>query len=140
MTRSAIAMLALACIALPGAAGDKTKEERPKLSLRPSPRHGFSPLNVTFTLQLKGGDDIERYYCPEVEWEWGDGGKSVREGDCDPFEPGTKIKRRYTEQHRFKRAGTYRIKVSLSRADRRIAQTSVKVSVKPGLGDRNRPY
>jgi hypothetical protein len=140
MTRSAIAMLALACIALPGAAGDKTKEERPKLSLRPSPRHGFSPLNVTFTLQLKGGDDIEKYYCPEVEWEWGDGGKSVREGDCDPFEPGTKIKRRYTEQHRFKRAGTYRIKVSLSRADRRIAQTSVKVSVKPGLGDRNRPY
>jgi len=140
MTRTAIAMLALASIALPGAAGDKTKEEKPKLSLRPSPRHGFSPLNVTFTLQLKGGDDIEKYYCPGVEWEWGDGGKSVREGDCDPFEPGTKIKRRFTEQHRFKRAGTYRIKVSLSRADRRFAQTSVKVTVKPGLGDRNRPY
>jgi len=81
MMRTAIAMLALLCIALPGAAGDKVKEEKPKLSLRPSPRQGFSPLNVTFTLQLKGGDDLEKYYCPEVEWEWGDGGKSVREGE-----------------------------------------------------------
>ncbi len=140
MMRSAIAMLALLCLALPGSAGDKAKEKKPKLDLRPSPRHGFSPLNVTFTLQLKGGDDLEKYYCPELEWEWGDGGKSVSESDCDPFEPETKIQRRFTKQHRFRRAGTYRIKVSLSRADRRFAQTSVKVTVRPGLGDPRRRY
>jgi len=139
MYRAAAAMLAILSLAVLGAAGDKDKDKgkgkRPKFELRSAPRFAFSPVNVLFTAELKGGDDLEEYYCPEIEWDWDDGGKSVQESDCDPFEPGVKIARRYTEYHEYRRAGTYRVKVTLRRNDDAIAQASVRVTVKPGLGD-----
>ncbi len=137
MLRVAVAILAALAVSAPSLADDKPKGKRPKLKLRSSPRHGFAPLDVLFTVELKGGDDLELYYCPEVEWEWSDGGKSVREGDCDPFEPGMKIERRHTARHRFQFAGSYRVKVRLLKAGRKFAQTSMKLRVRPGL---EQPY
>jgi hypothetical protein len=135
--RAVVALFAaglLAC-ALPGAAAEKDKG-KPHLELRSAPRFAFSPVNVLFTAELKGGGDIEQYYCPEVEWEWGDGGKSVQESDCPPFVAGeTKIDRRFTNYHEYRRAGNYRITVSLRKADDTIAKTSVTLQVKPGIGD-----
>ena len=139
MYRAAVAMLILFSLAAPGAAGDKDKDKKkgkkPNLVLRSAPRFAFSPVNVLFTAELKGGDDLEEYYCPEIEWDWDDGGKSVQESDCDPFEPGMEITRRFTEYHEYRRAGTYRVKVTLKRTDDAFAQASVRVTVKPGLGD-----
>jgi hypothetical protein len=136
MVRIALLLgLALAHVS-PLLAADKPKTKRPAMELRTSPRFGFSPLRVLFTLELKGGDDIEDYYCPEIEWEWDDGGKSVEESDCPPFEPGvTTIERRRTASHEYGLAGTYRIEVTLRKADRVIAKQSVSLTVRPGLGD-----
>ena len=56
----------------------------------------FSPVNVLLTAELTGGDDVDEYYCPEIEWNWDDGGKSVHEADCAPLESGGTFERRYT--------------------------------------------
>jgi PKD repeat protein len=127
---------ALALAAGLAAAAD-AKPKKPKLDLRATPRMAFSPVNVFFTAELSGGDDVEEYYCPELEWEWDDGGKSTQESDCPPFEAGkTKIERRYTADHEYRRAGVYNVKLTMRRADRSLAAASVRVTVRPGLGDR----
>ncbi len=130
-----IPVLLLAALASPAMSASKGK--KPSLDLRPAPRFGFSPVNVLFTAELKGGDDIEDYYCPELEWIWSDGGKSVKEADCPPFERGvTKIDRRFTNEHEFKDSGIYTVQLTLRKADRVIARQTVSVTVRPGLGDR----
>jgi hypothetical protein len=84
-----------------------------------------------------GGDDVEELYCPELEWDWDDGGKSVHESDCAPFEAGvTKLERRYTAEHEYRKAGVYNVKVTMRRSNRPLAVASVKITVRPGLGDR----
>ncbi len=115
----------------------EAKPKKPRLDLRATPRMAFSPVNVFFTAELTGGDDVEEYYCPELEWEWDDGGKSTQESDCPPWEAGkTKIERRFTSDHEFRRAGVYNVKVTMRRSDRSMAAASVRVTVRPGLGDR----
>lgn len=134
MKRLAVLLLVLAAFAAPPAYADKVK--KPRLEVRATPRMAFSPVRVMLTAELTGGDDVEEYYCPEIEWEWADGGKSVQESDCEPFEPGvTKIQRRFTYDHQYNRAGIYNVRVTMRRAERSIATASVKITVRPGLGD-----
>jgi hypothetical protein len=114
----------------------KAKPKKPHLDLRATPRTGFSPVTVFLTAELTGGDDVEEMHCPEVEWDWGDGGKSTHEGDCDPFEAGTKIQRRFTAEHEYGRSGIYNISVSLRRVGKTLAKNSVRVTVRPGLTER----
>ena len=139
---------ALACAALcagasgPSRADDHKNDDakkgggkRPGMELRSSPRFAFSPANVLFTAELKGGDDVEELYCPEVEWEWGDGGKSVKEGDCDPWTEGAKIERRFTANHTFQFAGVYRVKATLRKTGKQILSQSMTLTIRAGLGD-----
>lgn len=129
----ALALLAPA-VALPAKDDPKKK---PGLELRASPRYAFSPAEIFFTAELKGGDDVEELYCPEVEWEWGDGGKSVTEADCDPWTPSSRIERRFTAYHTFQFAGLYRTKVTLRRSGKAILSQTVQVTIRAGLGDRS---
>ena len=134
------ALLAAALVVptIGSAAANEAKAKKPKLDLRATPRMAFSPVNVLLTAELTGGDDVEEYYCPELEWDWDDGGKSVHEADCPEYEAGkTKIERRFTEEHEYGKAGTYNVKVTMRRANRTLAQTTVKITVRPGLGDRS---
>jgi hypothetical protein len=132
----AFILLAVALGADAAAAAD-AKPKKPRLDLRATPRMAFSPVNVFLTAELSGGDDVEEYYCPELEWEWDDGGKSTQESDCAPFEAGkTKIERRFTADHEYRRAGVFNVKVTMRRAGRNLATASVRVTVRPGLGDR----
>ena len=101
-----------------------------------SPRFSFSPAELMFTAELKGGDDVEEYYCPEIEWEWGDGGKSVQEADCDPWKPDTKIERRFVNRHVFVESGIYQTRVTLRKSNKTIATQTVEVTVRPGVGER----
>ena len=59
----ALALLAAFALALPVSvsvrADDKKKAKKPELTLRATPRFTFSPANILFTAELKGGDDIE---------------------------------------------------------------------------------
>lgn len=133
--RALLTLLASIAAALP-AAGSDAKLKKPSLTLRSSPRFAFSPVRVLFVAELSGGDDVEEYYCPELEWEWDDGSKSVQEPDCEPFVPGqTKIERRFSAEHEYRRASTYNVKVSLKRLGKTFVNQSVRLTVRPGVGD-----
>src|SRR5439155_2286856 len=128
-----------AALAFPVAAGggkQEAKLKKPHLELRATPRMAFSPVNIFLIAELQGGDDVEEYYCPQLEWDWDDGGKSVHEGDCPPFVTGTtRIERRFTAEHEYRRSGIFTIKVTMRRANRSLAASNVRVTVRPGLGD-----
>jgi PKD repeat protein len=134
-----IAALALGVAALASPQNKKDDEDRkakkPALELRMSPRFSFSPVNILFTAELTGGEDSEEYHCPELEWDWDDGGRSGGESDCDPYESGAKMERRFTANHLYKTAGIYTVKLTLRKASRTIAAQTVKVTVRPGVGD-----
>ena len=84
----AAAAAAFAAIVMIGGtveAQDK-KPKRPKISIRSSPQMAFTPATITFTVELKGGDDdFEEYYCGSVEWDWADGTRSESSDDCEPY-------------------------------------------------------
>ena len=140
MTRAALAAVIAIALAAPASAGEarpEAKLKKPRLDLRATPRMAFSPVNIFLIAELQGGDDVEEYYCPQLEWDWDDGGKSVHEGDCPPFVAGTtKIDRRFTAEHEYRRSGIYSIKVTMRRANRSLAASNVRVTIRPGLGDR----
>jgi len=120
-----------------GKPADAPKLKKPKLDLRATPRMAFSPVNILLVAELTGGDDVEEYYCPELEWDWDDGGKSVHEADCPEYEAGkSTIERRFTAEHQYPKAGLYNVKLTMRHANRTLAQTTIKITVRPGLGDR----
>ena len=133
--KRAVALAVGATLATALTAGAADKPKKPTLELRVAPRMAFSPVTALFTAELKGGDDVEEFYCPEVEWEWDDGGKSVQESDCPPFEAGVKLERRFTGTHEYRRAGSYTIRITLRRTGNAFAAQSVRLAVRPGLAD-----
>src|SRR5262245_41655515 len=123
-TRMKRGMALVAALALAGAGAGlaedqaQAKGKKPKLDLRATPRMAFSPVSVLFTAEFMGGDDVEEFHCPEIEWDWDDGGKSVQESDCPPYTPGMKIERRFTNDHEYQKAGIYNIKATFRRTNR----------------------
>ena len=109
---------------------------RPKLTLKAQPLIAMSPARVVLTAELVGGaNDYEDYYCPAIEWDWGDGTQSESSTDCEPYEPGkSEIKRRFTKEHVF-RAGAFRVGFRLKRRDKSVAFATVSIQVRPGLRD-----
>jgi hypothetical protein len=136
MKRLALLVLLLAATAAAPASADGTKVKKPHLDMRATPRMAFSPVCILVTAELVGGSDVEEYHCTEIEWDWDDGGKSVQESDCKPFEPGvTKIERRFTATHGYPKAGIYNVRITMRRSNRPLATAAVRVTVRPGLGD-----
>ena len=86
MRTTTLTAIIIAALATAGFTAEKTR--KPRLDLRAAPRMAFSPVNVLLTAELMGGDDVDQFYCPEIEWNWDDGGKSVHESDCAPLEAG----------------------------------------------------
>jgi hypothetical protein len=111
------------------------KLKKPKLELRAAPRMSFSPANVLLTAELTGGGDVEEFYCPEIEWDWDDGGKSTHQDDCAPYDERAQIERRYTAEHEYRKAGIYTAKVTLRHSNKQVAVQTVRITVRPGLGD-----
>jgi hypothetical protein len=135
----ATAVLAIAAFAPLGAAqkGDKAKDQdasRPRITLRAQPVVAVSPARIVLTAELVGGaDDFQEFYCPTVEWAWGDDTVSESTVDCDPYEAGkSQIKRRFTVEHVFRRAGVYKIYFHMKRKDKMLGSASVTVQVQPG--------
>src|SRR5437016_6990327 len=114
------------------AAKSKEDEKRPKLTLKAQPMISISPARVVLTAELVGGpNDFEEFYCPTIEWDWGDGTQSESTTDCAPYEPGkSEIKRRFTVEHVF-RAGSYRVMVKLKRLEKPVASAGVGIQVRP---------
>ena len=126
----------LTAVALSPSLAEEAKKEskRPSLSLKASPGTGMVPIRVSATAEFKGGDDdFQEYYCPTIEWNWGDGTVSEASADCQPYEAGiSQIRRRYTVSHTYKRAGAFRISFRLKMKDRVIASQTTQVRLLGG--------
>jgi hypothetical protein len=117
-------------------APSKDKTEKPSLKLTARPALGMSPQRVVLTADLNGGpNDSEDFYCPTIEWDWGDGTMSESMSDCEPYEPGkSEIRRRFTIDHIF-RAGNYRVALRLKKRDKMVASATVNIEIRPGIRD-----
>lgn len=112
-------------------------EKKPALSVKASPAVSFSPSRVVLQADVRGGpDDYEEYYCATVEWDWGDGTKSEASYDCEPYEAGkSEIRRRYSIDHVYRQAGSYRVQFSLKQDRRVVAAANTTIQVRPGIRD-----
>ena len=136
LTRAGAVCLTVAAV-LCMAAAPQTDKDRPKASLKATPMVSRAPSRVVLTAELTGGsNDYEDFYCPTVEWDWGDGTQSESTNDCAPYEAGkSEIKRRFTVEHRFQRPGAFRVTFKLKRHDKATGFASVSLQVRPGLRD-----
>lgn len=136
--RTLAAVFAFALISS-GAVGAQRDDgdRKPSLSLRATPPVGFSPLRVRVVVDVRGGaNDYSDFYCPSIEWDWGDGTVSESAEDCDPYEAGkSTIRRRFTAEHVFRQAGTYQVFFRLKQKDKTIAASSSNVQVRAGVRD-----
>jgi hypothetical protein len=121
----------------PAQGSDVKETKRPGLSLKASPVISFSPARIVLTAELKGGpNDFEEYYCPTVEWDWGDGTHSEATADCEPYEAGkSEIKRRYIVEHVYRYAANYRVQFKLKKKDKVLSAVTATVQVRPGVRD-----
>ena len=124
---AAVVVLSVAGAAL---AGDGAKGKRPRLDLRASPRVALSPVEILLTGQLKGGAELEEFYCPGLEWEWGDGTRRASESDCAPFDAGAALERFFSARHAYRSPGAYSVRLTLRRANRTVAVATVAVMVR----------
>jgi hypothetical protein len=140
LIRATRVLSVLALILALGAAAHAQKageDKKPSLSLKATPVAGFAPLRIRVTVDVRGGaDDSQDYYCPSVDWEWGDDLNSGNSEDCSPYEAGkSSIKRRYTAEHTYRNAGTYKLVFRLKQKDRVVGMGTTSVEVRPGLRD-----
>jgi len=138
------AALAILCVlgAIPvaRAAGGAQKpgdEKKPSLTLKATPPLGFSPLRVHIGVDVRGGpDDYLDFYCPTIEWDWGDGTVSENSEDCEPYQEGTSaIRRRFSNDHVYRQGGAYRVMFRLKQKTKVIASASANVQVRAGVRD-----
>lgn len=110
---------------------EKPDTKRPSLSLRATPASGTVPIRIFVSAELKGGDgDYEDYYCPTVEWVWGDGTLSASTADCEPYEAGkSQIRRRFSADHLYKYPGGVRVTLRLKKKDRVVASIATPVQL-----------
>jgi hypothetical protein len=110
------------------------RQGRPRLSLRASPPVGIAPARIVLTAILDGGaNDYQDYYCASVEWDWGDGTRSEASSDCDPYEAGkSEIRRRFTTERMFRRAGNNKVVIRLKQRDKEVAAATINVVIQPG--------
>jgi hypothetical protein len=113
------------------------KDNKPKLSVKANPAMATSPARIVASADLSGGaNDYEEFYCPSIEWEWGDDTRSTTSADCEPYQAGkSEIKRRFSADHVYRLAGDFRIQFRLKKKDKSIASAGTSVKIRPGLGD-----
>jgi hypothetical protein len=128
------ACLLLAGDAAIGATG-QNEGKKPSLSLKATPPISFSPARVRVVVEVRGGaDDYEEFYCPTIEWEWGDGTSSENASDCDPYERGkSSIRRRFSADHVYRLPGNFKVLFRIKQKNKVIAATSANVQVRPGV-------
>lgn len=144
----ALAIAAVAGLgARPADGSDRTdkdkdaKDRKPSIVVKVTPPMSMTPARVTATAELKGGaDDYEDYYCPTIEWEWGDETKSEQTIDCTPFEAGkSQIRRRFTGEHTYQMSGNYRVQFRMKRANKVLGGGSATLQVRAGIREQSFP-
>lgn len=128
------ALAAALCAGPAWSAQRENQDKKPSLSLKANPPVGFSPLHVRALVDVRGGaDDYSEFYCPSIEWDWGDGTISENSSDCDPYEAGkSTIRRRFAADHIYYQSGAFRAVFRLKQKNRAVAIASVNIQVRPG--------
>ena len=123
-----------AALLWPGHALDAADKPKRGLELRASPQVAFSPARIVLTGELKGiSSKDEELFCPEVEWDWGDGTQSTASADCGPFEPDTsETKLRYVQQHTFDYPGRFKVVLRLKRGPQLLLAGTTTLTVRAG--------
>jgi hypothetical protein len=113
------------------------EKKKPSITVRVNPPAGFSPLKVFVSAEIKGGaDDFRDFYCPTIEWDWGDDTSAERTSDCDPYEEGkSEIRRRYSTTRIFQTAGNYKVSFRLKQNNKVVGSAITTVQVRPGVRD-----
>lgn len=140
---AALLILAAAGAVLPASgAGRENEDKKPSLSLKATPPVAFSPAKIRVVAEIRGGaNDYEEFYCPTVEWDWGDGTVSENTVDCDPYEAGkSEIRRRFSAEHTYHTSGNFKVFFRLKRKNKTVAATSANVQIRPGLRDQSWPH
>ena len=132
-------VLALGALLLIPANALQAREQgnkKPSLSLKATPAVSFAPARIVVVAEVKGGsNDFEDFYCPSIEWDWGDLTTSTAETDCEPYQAGkSEIRRRYTVEHRYKNPGGFKIVLRLKKSNKIIATANTMIQVRAGLG------
>jgi hypothetical protein len=151
--RAFCTLAAVIAIALPSAHAWSAQREsgddkKPSLALRANPPVGFSPLRVRLVVDARGGsDDYADFYCPTIEWDWGDDTRAESTSDCEPYQEGkTEIRRRDTVSRIFQSSGSFKVAFRLKQNDKVVGSSTTTVQVRPGLRDggmcceEERPY
>ena len=138
--RACCTLAAVIAIALPSAQAWSAQREggddkKPSLALRANPPVGFSPLRVRLVVDARGGsDDYVDFYCPTIEWDWGDGTSSENSADCDPYEAGkSTIQRRWSAEHIYRQAGNFKVMFRIKQKNKAIAASTANVQVRAGM-------
>lgn len=118
-----------------GAESDKPK--RVSIDLRITPAVSFAPSRVRAIAELKLPDDrTAEFYCPAVEWDWGDLTESEESNECEPYEAGVSTVRRvFSAEHTFQTGGRYRVQLRLKRNRKVLASASTTVTIRAGVRD-----
>ena len=96
--------------------GGKARGEEAAAGPAGQPAHGLLSREHPAHRGAQGGDNVDDFHCPEVEWDWDDGGRSVHQEDCAPLETGAALERRFTANHAYRQAGTYNVKITMRHA------------------------
>jgi hypothetical protein len=138
--RASCTLAAVIAIALPSAQAWSAQREggedkKPSLALRANPPVGFSPLRVRLVVDARGGsDDYVDFYCPTIEWDWGDGTSSENSADCDPYEAGkSTIQRRWSAEHVYRQSGNFKVMFRLKQKNKPIAASTANIQVRAGM-------
>ena len=134
-TLAAVLAIAVPSVRAWGSQREGGDDKKPSLALKANPPVGFSPLRVRVSVDARGGaDDYADFYCPSIEWDWGDGTVSENSSDCDPYEAGkSSITRRWTAEHIYRQAGAFKVVFRIKQKTRAIAASSTNVQVRPGM-------
>src|SRR5438034_28727 len=95
------------------------KGKKPSVSLKVTPPLAIAPANVRAAVEIRGGaDNYEDFYCPAIEWDWGDDTRSESVKDCEPYEAGrSTIPRRFSTNHTYQQSGNYKVTFRMKRKD-----------------------
>ncbi len=141
MKKLAPAAILAFCVAFSFAGSKKSTDPKDTgktaLTLRATPAMAFAPARISLSAQLKNAPvDNEEFYCPTVQWDWGDGTISESSSDCDPFQPNkSEIQTSFTVQHVYNLGGEYTVRLSLKKADKVVALATASLNITRALGE-----
>ena len=110
---------------------EQQSTERPSLSLRVSQEFNSRRGLVRASLEIRGGsDNYEEFYCPALEWDWGDDTFSEAKRDCEPYEADkSMIERWFRGQHTYHASGVFKVTLRLKKRGQVVGFATSNVQI-----------